>query len=293
MSSPPPGVETFTGDEEQSDQLVIAVSGGPKTGKSTLATNVQRPLYVCFLDPHDNLDRLLRESAAQYPGPVHVKRIRPMRYTALTEDKAQKILDEIEEFAAWARTEARTAKANGEPTGTFVLDGGKRFKGYIEKAKLGESITLGWRPAKGGGSISRYEYAEANTYIIDFLAAFLGNPLDVVITFEGQRKYIGNDRTEDWRSGVPDGIGYVAHAEVVTFIEKTPIVVESKVVGQTNNPKLRIVYNDAMPAFNDRAFKGQTLDGLKELFGMKNEPQKAEALFDPTEEAVEPDPFAV
>ena len=287
----PKSVDLYTGDEEINEQIVVVVSGGPKSGKSTFATNVQRPLYYCMMDPHDNVNLLLRQSGETYDGPVYRKTIRPMRYATLTETRAQAILNEVEEFATWARSEARIAKAKGLPTGTFVLDGGQRLKGYVEMVTLGKSITLGWRPAAGGSSISRYEYAEANTYLVDFVAAFLDNPLDVIITFEGKRKYIGNDRTDEWRSGSPDGMGYVAHAEVVAFMDKTPIVVESKVVGQKSEPKLRIVYNDGAPMFNDRTYRGQTLDGLKKLFGMKNEAVSAEVHLDPTEEEIIPDPF--
>ena len=292
----PPGVETYMEGDPEDSQLILGVSGGPKSGKTFLATHVPRPLYYVMMDPHDNLNRAIRHAneTGKYPGPVHIKRIPPMPYKSLTEDKAQKILDEIEDFAAWARTEARIAKAAGEPTGTFVLDGAKRFKGYIEKAKLGESITLGWRPTKGGNSISRFEYAEANTYIVDFLSGFLGNPLDVVISFEGARKYNGNDRTEEFRSGSPDGIGYVVHAEVLTLMDKEPIIENQKITGYRSVPKIQILYNDAAPYLNGRVMKGQTLTELKALFGIED-PTLAEAQLDPTDAVHEPanvDPFA-
>lgn len=291
MASIPVGIEVLD-DQHDADNLILSVSGGPKTGKTFLATHVNRPVYYLMLDPHDNLRRAFdHANDSGYTGPVYIKRIRPLPYSQLTEAKAEGFLKEIEDFAAWARQSAREARAKGEPTGTFVLDGGKRFKGYVERAKLGESITLGWRPSKGGTSISRYDYAEANTYIVDFLAGFLSSPLDVIITFEGARKYVGSDRTEEFRSGAPDGIGYVTHAEVVTQMDKEPIVVNQKVVGYTSVPKMRIVYNDAAPFLNDRVMKSQSFNELKALFGIED-PVVAEGQLDPTEQPIAEDPFA-
>lgn len=295
-SSLPIGVELYDSSEAEDGQLILSVSGGPKSGKTFLSTHVDRPLYYLMLDPHDNVRRALRHADEDgYTGPVYLKTIRPVRYDDLTDDKAQKILDEIEDFASWARTEARKAKAAGLPTGTFVLDGAKRFKGYVEKAKLGQSITLGWRPTKGGSSISRFEYAEANTYIVDFLAAFLGSPLDVIMTTEGQRKWVGNDRTEEFRSGSIDNLGFVVHAEVVTLMDKEAIIVDQRVQGYRSVPKVRIVFNDAQPYLNDRVMKAQSFNKLKELFGITN-PVEAEDRLDPSDAKHEPalvDPFGV
>lgn len=292
MSEIPTGVELYIPEDLGEQNVIVAVSGGPKTGKSNFATHVQRPLYYVMLDTHDNIRALLADADTAYEGPVYIKRIRSMRYDQLTEQRAQAILDEVEDFAAWARTEARIAKSEGRPTGTFVLDGMKRFKGYVEKAKLGESITLGWRPTRGGSSISRFEYAEANTYLVDFLAAFTNTPLDVVVTFEGTRKYVGNDRTDEFRSGAPDGVGYVVNAEVITMMDKEPIVANQQVVGYRTVPKMKIVFNAFSPFLNDRVMKGQTLDELKSMFGL--DPVQAEEKLDAVDATHEPalvDPF--
>lgn len=278
MADLPPGVVRYdeaAAKTAAATNFIALVYGGYKTGKTHFATRCKRPLYLVYLDRNPNIHTHLINSNRQWGDEVYELIIRPpKKYGDLTKEAAADILKKIDDFADWARQHAAERVAKGEYGGTFVLDGGTFFKGYCEKAILGESSTLGYRPAKGERSgITTYDYAKSNAAIVEFIGSFLGASMDACFVFEGRPMYKkvyeeGREvsrKTDAWRSTRPDAVPYAVNAEVETLkvIERTdPTNNQSQ---QVVKPKIRIVFNSENFAFDNKVLDAKTFDQFKEL----------------------------
>lgn len=278
----PPGVRPYNRGESIAaarKNVNVAVFGAAKTGKTYFAVRSERPLYIAYLDPNPNLDAQLVQSEQDgFTGEVYKLVIPTMKYSLLTDDEATKRVRMVEQFADWARATARTKAAAGEPTGAFVIDGAVKLKGYIEKMLLGESATLGYRAQRGQrGGPSTYDYAASNAYMMDVVSAFAGVPLDVVTTWEGRRiwdptfddtgRRVGASPTDRYSSSMPDVASYAIGAQVETFIDQVPIVVDNKLTGQYRyENKIRIGWNAYAGYLQGRTMKAKTFKELKALF---------------------------
>lgn len=267
--------------------VVASIFGRYGTGKTHLVLRCARPLFVVTLDLKDTLDQHLLATAEEFPGPVEYVKLPPIRYSLLTVEAAQRRVDAVWDLADKARRVAREADG-----GTFVIDGGKILKGYIEKAELGESATLGYRPDKGGRGILPIEYGRTNELLRQLIASFVGSPMDFAITFEGRRVYLDTRdeqgkpksvRTERFNTTAPDNLGYVIKAEVETLMTLEDVVVENKVVGKRAVPKVRIGWNAYDPMLIERTMPAKTFAQLKALFLAK---VPAEEVLDPFGTAV-------
>lgn len=238
------------GKKQAKKNAIIAIYGTTKVGKSEFATRATGPLYVAHLDPNDNLDEhLVAREAAGFEGEAYAVKCPPIPYKLLTVEKAEEYVKSVEDFAAWARGKAREDEAAGRPTGVFVIDGGRKLKGYVEKWILGESATLGYRAKKGeGGGVSQIQYAETNSYFADIINAFVGSPLHLVVTFEGKEDWVEvrdeNGRKTRRPSGkisttMPKGTSFSLNAQLEAFVEEVPLVVNNQRVGSTFEHKLR------------------------------------------------------
>lgn len=255
--------------------FIVNVSGGPKTGKSHFAFRSKRPLYLVYLDTNPNVYTHLLKSSALMGEEVYHLIIKAPEYKDLTEQGAKDILDQIEEFATWAKANARARVQQGLYGGTFVVDGMTFFKGYCEKAILGESVTLGFRPKKGETSgISTYDYAKSNGAVFEFISGFVGEALDACFVWEGRPVYkdvinssgrTESKRTDAWKSTRPDRIPYAVNAEVemLKALER---------MDPTNNqspllsvPKLRIVMNSENLGLDNMVIPAKTFDEFKEM----------------------------
>ena len=273
MTNPPPGVSTFDhaiATHAARQNIIFTIYGATKTGKTYTAIRGVRPLYIAYLDvlPESTLDaHLLRAEADGFEGPVHKLVIPPIKYKLLTVGEAERRVLQVEAFAEWAKQESRTT-----PGGTLVLDGCVKFKGYVEKYLLGESVTLGFRPEKGSGTgISTFAYAKSNAYIMDFIGGFAGVPLDVVLTWEGRRKYVkdseGNSTaTDQFRSTMPESSSFAINAQVETLVELVPIVHENKRVGTEAKHKIRMDWGSFPSHLRNRTVPARGLTELKDLF---------------------------
>ena len=259
MTDLPPGVEVFDADkskEAAARNFIVIVYGGYKTGKTDFWNNSDRPLYVTYLDTNPNLETHLLKSSPNYGEEIYKLVLRPMPYEDLTEAIAEDYLNRIESFADWAKQNARERAARGEYGGLFVLDGGTYLKGYLEKFHLGESATLGYRAKRGERSgISTFDYVKPNGAFFDFVAGFTGEPLDLVIVFEGRPVWAKqadgtNVKTDKWRSTRPDRIPYAVNAEIETLK-----ILERANPADNKSPLLskfaiRTVYNSENPALD-------------------------------------------
>lgn len=277
---PPAGVQAWNpseGTRSAKRNAIIAVFGTTKVGKSELVTRCTGPLYIAHLDPNDNLDEhLLARHAAGFEGEVFVKKFPPIPYKLLTDDKAAEYVQSVEEFAAWARAKARDDVAAGKNGGVFVIDGGRKLKGYIEKWKLGESATLGYRAGSGERGVSQIQYAETNAYFADIINAFVGSDLHFIITFEGKEPWI-EARDENGRktrrpsgkivSTMPLGASYSLNAQLEALVEEVPLVVDNKRVGTNYEHKLRFDYVGfvGMDHLRGRTLKAMSFDQVLDL----------------------------
>lgn len=207
-------------------------------------------MYVAHLDPNDNIDEhLVARDKAGFQGEAFVVKCPPIPYKLLTVEKAEEYVKSVEDFATWARAKAREDEAAGRPTGVFVIDGGRKLKGYIEKWKLGDSATLGYRAKQGERGISQIQYSETNAYLADIVNAFVGSPLHLVVTFEGKEDWTEVRDADTGRktrqpSGkitttMPRGTSFSLNAQLEAFVEEVPLVVNNQKVGSSYEHKLR------------------------------------------------------
>lgn len=278
-ANPPAGVITWTpevGHKGARTNVMVEVFGQSKSGKTHLIVRCARPLYVLHLDPNDNLDVHLLKAGDDFPGEVHVVKVPPVRYSMLTEEEAKRRIAMAWEFADWARSEAREHAAKGEPTGTFIIDGGTKFKGYFEKALLGESATLGWRAKKGErGGPSTIEYAASNAALNDFITSFVGTPLDFAITYEGRRIWAEtrdpdtnrkkSTPTENFRSSSPESTAFGMKAQVETLKAREKVQTAPGEHVTVIVPKIKLGWNAYGIHLEDRTMNAKTFAELKEL----------------------------
>ena len=270
-------VETFTladSTARASRNIITSVYGAWKTGKSHFAYHSRRPLYVAYLDTNPGLDGHLIKSGKVYPGDVEVLRIPPIAYRDLTQEDAVARTTAVEQFAAKARFQAADRVARGEFGGTFVLDGAIMMKGYYEKGELGESATLGYRAAKGQrGGPSTFDYAKSNALFFDFVAGFVGWPIDVVMTWEGRRVYMdvweegkkSSKATDKFKSSQPERMPYAINASVETLkiMEKIdPADPNSPTIA---TPRIRVAWTSETLAFDNMVLPVETFQEFKEL----------------------------
>lgn len=236
MTDLPPGVYEFSDeDADPTGNIILDVSGAPKTGKSHFAAHAKRPLYLLYSDPNTNLDAVLLKAnadlEAQESGsskPVFPQLVEPVEYANLTREAAGEIMSAAHGFGAWARDQG-----NG---GTFVVDGALYLKGYFEKAVLGESATLGFRAEKGQRGPSPIEYSKSNTALKDFVTGFVGSDLDVILTWEGREIWQENwengrktrEPTGKFKTSSPASLGFVtsAYIEMVMVLEPIKRIVD-------------------------------------------------------------------
>lgn len=282
--APPPGVKVWNaseGSKAAKKNAIISIYGTTKVGKSQFATRATGPLYIIHYDPNDNLDEhLLAREAAGFTGDVYPIKCPPIPYKLLTEEKAGEYVKALEDFAAWARIKAREDEEAGRPTGVFIIDGGRKLKGYIEKWKLGESATLGYRAQRGDRGVSQVQYAETNAYLADIINGFVGSPLHLIITFEGKEPWV-DYRDEDGKKArkpggkivttMPAGTSYSLNAQVEAFVEEVPIIADNKRVGTSFENKIRIDYIGfvGMSHLRGRTLKAMSFDALLDLLHSK------------------------
>ena len=284
----PPGVDEF--DVELADptgNIILDVSGAPKTGKSHFAAHAARPLYIVYSDPNTNLDAILLKAdddlkeAGLATEPVFRLVMEPVPYEDLTRDEAVDRMAKAQQFAAWARQQGKG--------GTFIVDGGTYLKGYFEKAILGESATLGFRAAKGQKGPSPIEYAKSNTALKDFVSGFVGSDLDVILTWEGKEIWKENwadgrmkrEPTGKFKTGSPPSLGFVtsAYIETVMVLEPQFRLEEGVKVpsGTKVAHRIRIGPNGYNPALYDMLLPVENPDELKSLlFAQRAVPEEIE-----------------
>ena len=262
----PTGVETF--DRESAirtakKNMVITVFGDSKTGKTHFAIRCARPLYLAYLDPRPDIHQMLLKAESEgYEGPVELLVIPPIPYKDLSRYEAEARVRKVEAFGEWAREQAA-----GGSGGTFVLDGGTMFRGYLEKALIGESQTLGWRAEKGErGGPSRFDSVKSNSAMRDFVGQFAGSALDVIFVWEGRQIYSNDQPTSRYKTTMPKQVPFALNAQVETLVVLEPVVVNQQQVGYTAVPEIRIDWNSYDLGLYDRRLPAMGFDALKRLF---------------------------
>lgn len=236
----PEGVVEWTPEELLGgafEGFTCAISGFSKVGKSLLALCVHGPRYIIYLDPNRNLKANLAKAARYgFNGPHKVLAFDPIEYANFTQEEAHRRVGKIESFA-------RAARRQGH--GTLIVDGGTILKGYHEKAEVGESPTLGYRPKKGESSgIDRKQYGISNGAIRDFIQANAGSGLDFIITFEARDDYNSKgDRTGKMRNTMPALCRYAITLNLEPFVTIDNVTEKGVVVRQEYTHRIRFGEN--------------------------------------------------
>ena len=278
MTTPPAGIVSFNKDASRyaaASNFTVSVHGGPKTGKSHFAFNSERPLYVVYLDTNPNVHTLMLKTSEIHGAEVYHLIITPQKYRDVTVESAQDNLDQIEAFRDWAVANALERKLEGKHGGTFIIDGMVFFKGYCEKAILGESVTLGWRPKSGETTnISTYDYAKSNAAVFEFMSSFVNQPMDAVFVWEGRPIYkdvintrgkMESKRTDAWRSTRPERIPFGVSAEIEALKVLERLDPSSNQSPLLTVPKLRIILNSENLGLDQMVIPAKTFKDFKRM----------------------------
>lgn len=272
---------------------MLGLFGVSKSGKSEFSTRATGPLYIAHLDPQDNLDaHLAARKAAGFEGVVYEPlRIPTLPYALLTEDEAKRRVELVEGFIRDAINQSWQDDKDGKYPGLFVIDGGVRLKGYIEKWKLGESSTLGYRAEAGGHGPSQIEYAATNAYLADLVSRFSGTPLNFIITFQGKeewRQYFEDGKRVRRPSGkivtsMPGSVLWALNANIEAFVEMQDVVSNNVKVGSQPMHKLRfdLMGVPGMDYLRERVMPAMSFDQLRDLL---NSNLPAEEVLEPPHE---------
>lgn len=287
----PPGIDQFDAAlADPTGNIILDVSGAPKTGKSHFAAHAKRPLYIVYADPNTNLDAVLLKAKADLENmdppmetePVFTKRIMPRAYAEWTQDDAIAVLAEVQGFGVWARKQGKG--------GTFIVDGALYLKGYFEKAILGESATLGFRAEKGQKGPAPIQYAQSNTALKDFVSGFVDSDLDVILTWEGREIWKENwengkkqrEPTGKYKTSSPASVGFVTSAYIETVMVLTPQTRTDEAgltvpAGTKVEHRIRIGPNGYNPALYDLLVPVTGPEQLKQLlFAQRQDPAPIE-----------------
>lgn len=256
--------------------VIVALYGATKTGKTHFLTRAPRPLYIVFMDPNANLDaHLLKAHTEGLSYDIETLVVPAKEYDAISQQYAESVVTEIEKFARMARMKAEAAVAAGQEPGTFAVDGMRILKGYYEKAILGESATLGFRPKKGSRAPSPFEYSQSNDALRDLIQGFSGGPLDMLMTWEGRPEWVDTvddtgrksaRKTGNYRTTQPDAIPFAVQAQIQTTmavrtkVENNEAVkyVEPEMIFEWNSFNKDLYYR-RMPAMDWSMVKGVLL----------------------------------
>lgn len=276
MTSLPPGVSAYdeaVEKEKAAENFVALVFGGPKTGKTHWALRSAQPLHLAYLDTNPGLPGHLLRLAKEVGDNIdtHVWKVPP--YSKLSEEVAQAEVKRVEDYAEWCISEAYKAKAAGKPGGTFMFDGALMLKGLYEKLLLGESVTLGYRPGKGGRSFRNVEYAKPNAALFELVSRFAGVPMDAIFIFEGRSIYKDtwedgkktSTMTDKWRSSRPARIPYAVNTEIECLMAMERANPADNTSPLLAKPKIRIVYNSEQLILTNLVLDAKGYSNLKSM----------------------------
>ena len=259
--------------------LIINITGESKSGKTHLAIRSDGPRYIAYLDRNTSLAyQLLSAEEDGFKWDEENEEyieIAPVPYADLTSEEAERRVNAVWSFAKRAIQNATSARNNGHHGGTFIVDGALLLKGYMEKWRLGDSATLGYRAKRGERGVSQVQYAETNALFNDFVSLFAGKNIDLVLTWEGRRVWeeyyddAGQRQrrpTNSFRSSGPENMSYAINAEVQTMAVPEDIIENNRIVGKKYVHKVQIGYNAFNTAMRGRSVKVNSFRELKELF---------------------------
>lgn len=259
--------------------IIVNITGESKSGKSHLAIRSDGHRYIVYLDRNTTLAyQLLSAEADGFPyveDEVDILELPPIPYADLTVQEAENRVTAIWDFAKRAIQEAENKRASGQRGGTFIVDGALLLKGYMEKWRLGDSATLGYRAKRGDRGVSQVQYAETNALFNDFVSLFAGRNIDLILTWEGRRVWeeyhdeTGAKQrraTNNFRSSGPENMSYAVNAEVQTMAIGEDVIENNMRVGKRYVHRVQIGYNAFNTAMRGRQVKVNSFRELKELF---------------------------
>ena len=260
--------------------IIVNITGESKSGKTHLAIRSTGPRYICYLDRNTSLPfQILKAHEGGFvwvDSEEEIEEISPLPYEELTVEEAERRVHTVEKLAKQAIARATVLGREGKHGGTFIIDGALMLKGYIEKWKLGESATLGYRAKRGERGVSSIQYAESNAYFNDIISRFAGQNIDLVLTWEGRRiweEYYDSDgrqqrrATNRFRSTGPESMSFAINAEVQTTAIVENVIVNNKVTDQqTVKHRVLIGWNAFNSNLRGRMVKIDSFKELKELF---------------------------
>ena len=260
--------------------VIVNITGESKSGKTHLAIRSEGPRYVAYLDRNTSLAfQILKADTEGFKwneDSEEIELIAPMPYADLTVEAAEQHVKKVEALASRALIKSKLLAAQGEHGGTFIIDGALLLKGYIEKWKLGESSTLGYRAKRGERGVSSIQYAESNAYFNDLISRFAGQNIDLVLLWEGRRIWEDyytdagakqSRPTNRFRSSGPESMSFAINAEVQTTAIVEPVIVNNKVTDQQQvKHRVLIGYNAFNSNLRGRMVKVDSFKELKELF---------------------------
>jgi len=203
-------------------QLMIAIHGPFKSGKSRFAVTAPGPLFIANFD-HE-IDYLLNELCVGKE--VYVDNIWPSG-TVVS-------MSEVEQMVA--RLDIVVAQAFRVKKGTLVIDGVSKLYNYLQLKYLGVSYA-GGKPQEGG--VSQFQWARIYQHMTQLLQPFQQTDCNVVLTLESKKEYDTGTKTA---TGAliprgPEAIGYTIHLQLQTFTKTQ----REAVVSGTTGPSVCVI----------------------------------------------------
>ena len=154
----------------------------------------------------------MAKACAEVPGEIFSVAYGAIGDDALSADEAERRLRAIDRLADFAIEQHKG--------GTFVVDGSYYLLGYMQKAEVGYSPALGFRPKPGQKNVPRQvEYGAATTRLREFINKLALTDFDVLMSWEAREifrdvynemtgKKTGVERTGKFRTTWPQNVEY-------------------------------------------------------------------------------------
>jgi len=182
-------------------QLMIAIHGPFKSGKSRFAVTAPEPLFIANFD-HE-VEYLLNELCVGKE--IYLDNIWP---------SGPKVsLSEIELMIA--RLDIVVAQAFRAKKGTLIIDGVSKLYTLLQVKYLGVSYAAG-KPDEG---VAQFKWAQIYQHMTQLLQPFQQTDCNIVLTMESKDEYENQKATGALLPRGPKPIGYTIHLQLQTFVK--------------------------------------------------------------------------
>jgi len=194
-------------------QLMIAIHGPRKSGKSRFAVTAPEPLFIANFDRE--IEYLLNELCVGKE--IYLDNIWPSSTVVSTSEVEQMV----------GRLDVVVARAFREKKGTLIIDGGSKLYNYLQLKYLGVSYAAG-KPDEG---VAQYKWARIYQHLTNSLQPFQQTDCNIILAWESKKEYDGSSPTGALIPRGPEPIEGTVHLQLQTFVKTQREAVVSGATG--------------------------------------------------------------